>query len=137
MNADKATPQDEQCAAWLAACDDAIAAGTLPNLEPVADSPEVQQRLQRGQGCLRLLNQAWPRQPNPAAARPWTVGRFQIVRELGRGGCGIVFLAHDPQLGRAIALKVPRAKALIDADARQRFLQEARAAGKLDHPNIV
>src|SRR5262249_14116562 len=58
-------------------------------------------------------------------------------RELGRGGMGVVLLAHDPRLRRDVALKVPRAEALLDAEARARFLREARAAAGLDHPSVV
>ncbi len=65
------------------------------------------------------------------------LGRFIIERELGRGGLGIVFLAHDPQLGRKVALKIPRFQALLDDDLRRRFLREAEAAARLSHPNLV
>jgi hypothetical protein len=64
-------------------------------------------------------------------------GRFHILRELGRGGCGIVFLAFDPVLGRRVALKVPRAEALLTPELRGRFLREARLAAGLDHPHVV
>jgi WD40 repeat protein len=68
---------------------------------------------------------------------PTQIGRFHILRELGRGGFGIVYLAHDSQLGRRVALKVPRADIVHSAELRQRFQQEARAAAGLDHPNLV
>ena len=64
-------------------------------------------------------------------------GRFRILRTLGQGGVGIVFLAWDPALRRQVALKVPQPEALITPEARKRFLREARAAAGLDHPNIV
>ena len=66
-----------------------------------------------------------------------TVGRFQVRRLLGRGSFGIVYLAYDPMLDREVALKVPRAEALADADCRARFQREARAAAALDHPHLV
>jgi WD40 repeat protein len=65
------------------------------------------------------------------------LGRFQLRRELGQGAFGIVWLAHDPQLRRDVALKVPRLEALVSPAARERFLREARAAAGLDHPNVV
>src|SRR5262249_48385720 len=56
---------------------------------------------------------------------------------LGQGAFGVVFLASDPQLGRDVALKVPRPEVLMTSELRERFLLEARAAAGLDHPNLV
>ena len=68
---------------------------------------------------------------------PLKLDRFEIIRELGRGGLGIVFLAHDPLLGREVALKAPRPEALLSVELRQRFEREGKAAARLTHPNIV
>jgi serine/threonine protein kinase len=65
------------------------------------------------------------------------VGRFEIERLLGTGGVGLVYLARDSQLGRRVALKVPRLETLVNDDLRERFLREADAAARLSHPNIV
>jgi serine/threonine protein kinase/WD40 repeat protein len=65
------------------------------------------------------------------------LGKFEIVRMLGHGGCGMVFLARDPVLNRPLALKIPRPETLLTPEMRQRFLREGRAAGSLDHPNLV
>ncbi len=65
------------------------------------------------------------------------VGRFEIVREIGRGGHGIVFLARDPQLGRQIALKIPHPNVLLSASLRRRFIREGEAAARLRHPNVL
>ncbi len=63
------------------------------------------------------------------------VGPFELVRELGRGGQGTVWLANDTRLGRAVALKlVPRSP--LFADLAPRFEREARAASRLDHPSL-
>ena len=59
------------------------------------------------------------------------------MRELGRGGFGVVFLAEDLVLGRRVALKLPRPEVLVTPDVRRRFLREAEAASRLDHPHIV
>jgi serine/threonine protein kinase len=68
-----------------------------------------------------------------------TLGRYQILGELGRGGCGIVYRALDPGIGRAVAIKTILADANSPAGAalRERFRREARSAGNLSHPNIV
>ena len=65
------------------------------------------------------------------------LGRFQLLRRLGQGGYGVVFLAHDPALDRELALKVPRPEVLLTESLRHRFLREAESAAALDHPNIV
>jgi len=64
-------------------------------------------------------------------------GRYQITKELGRGSMGVVFQAHDPHIGREIALKVLRPDRVSSEDFVQRFLKEARAIGRMSHPNIV
>jgi tetratricopeptide (TPR) repeat protein len=64
---------------------------------------------------------------------PSRVGRYEVRRLLGRGGMGSVYLAHDPELDRPVALKVPQ---LAGPDAEERFLREARAAAALSHPNL-
>ena len=64
-------------------------------------------------------------------------GRYQIVKELGKGAMGIVYQAHDPEIGRSIAVKVLREDRITTEAFVQRFLKEARAIGRLSHPNIV
>ncbi len=66
-----------------------------------------------------------------------SVGRYQVRELLGSGGMGEVYKAHDPTLGRPVALKVLRAALSADQDRVTRFLQEARAASALNHPNIL
>lgn len=65
------------------------------------------------------------------------VGRYEVRDCLGRGGMATVYRAHDPGIGRDVALKFLHASLCADADCRERFLREARAAGSLSHPNIV
>jgi hypothetical protein len=69
-------------------------------------------------------------------AAPGQLGRYRIVRELGRGAMGTVYLVHDVQLDRPVALKIPHFSADDDAELRQRFVSEARAAANIEHPNI-
>jgi serine/threonine-protein kinase len=64
-------------------------------------------------------------------------GRYSLDRELGRGGMGVVFLARDVALDRPVAIKLLPPALAADADARARFLREARTAARLSHPHIV
>jgi serine/threonine protein kinase/HAMP domain-containing protein len=65
------------------------------------------------------------------------VGRYQVQGSLGRGGMATVYRAHDPDIGRDVAIKFLHASLCEEADCRDRFLREGRAAGGLSHPNIV
>jgi serine/threonine protein kinase/tetratricopeptide (TPR) repeat protein len=67
---------------------------------------------------------------------PEQFGRYQIIRELGRGGMGAVYLAHDRQLDRHVALKIPFFRNDDDADAVERFYREARAMATVQHANL-
>ncbi|OYV64725.1 MAG: hypothetical protein B7Z72_12910 [Gemmatimonadetes bacterium 21-71-4] len=64
-------------------------------------------------------------------------GQYQIVRELGRGGMGVVFLARDLALHRTVAIKVLRHEFVDSEEHRERFRREARFAARLSHPGIV
>ena len=64
-------------------------------------------------------------------------GRYEIVNELGRGTMGVVYKAHDPQIDRMVALKVLRPDRVVSQDFVLRFLREAKAIGRISHPNIV
>src|SRR5687767_15549118 len=64
-------------------------------------------------------------------------GRYSLQRELGRGGMGIVYLAQDVALDRPVALKLLQPSLASQPGLKQRFLNEARTAAKLSHPNIT
>jgi Tol biopolymer transport system component len=68
---------------------------------------------------------------------PRTLGHYEIVRSIGSGGMGEVFLAEDTKLGRKVALKVLAAGMAGDPERRNRFEREARAIAALNHPNII
>ncbi len=72
-----------------------------------------------------------------ADVEPFRIGEFEIRRDLGRGGMGIVYEAYQPSVNRRVALKILPFAALLDSDQVRRFRFEAEIAAKLDHPNIV
>jgi serine/threonine-protein kinase len=73
----------------------------------------------------------------PALAAGTRVGEYEIVRELGRGGMGIVYLGEHPIIRKRVAIKVLVAAWSRDPEMEARFVQEARAANEIGHPNIV
>ena len=118
-------------------------------------SPEEREKFRRAQECLDLLQFASPPPTDQvlhSTARgetlpifsdlesctlPDQLGHFQIVRELGRGGFGIILLANDTALGRQVALKIPLVNGLLIPESQKRFEREAKAAAALSHPAIV
>lgn len=77
----------------------------------------------------------------PEQELPQKLGRYQIVRELGRGAMGVVYEGRDPNIGRRVAIKTARCDVLSGSgmanELMTRFLREAQAAGALNHPNII
>ena len=65
-----------------------------------------------------------------------TLGRYQVLDEIGRGGMGVVYRAVDTTLHRDVALKILPPDLVADPDRRQRFVREARTASRLEHPHI-
>src|SRR5262245_56089058 len=75
--------------------------------------------------------------PAPPTARIRELGDYRIVREVGRGGMGVVYEADQVSLGRRVALKVLPGHMVGDRKALERFRREAKAAARLHHTNIV
>src|SRR5574342_354835 len=94
-------------------------------------------------GALSALLQEIARGPQVGLVDAWaqalrpgrSVGKFELIREIGSGGFGVVWEARDRELGRRVAFKAVRAGGRIGP--REDLLQEAEAAAQLSHPNIV
>lgn len=91
---------------------------------------------ERGALCApcRSADAVWRSVDEPAPTR---LGRYQVRSTLGMGAFGTVYLAHDPELNRDVAVKVSRAGAFASAGVFDKFRAEARHAASLNHPNIV
>jgi eukaryotic-like serine/threonine-protein kinase len=72
-----------------------------------------------------------------AAEQPQLIGRYRVEKILGEGGFGLVYLAHDDQLQRLVAVKVPHPDLVSRPESAEAYLTEARTVASLDHPNIV
>src|SRR6266567_2279806 len=81
-----------------------------------------------------------PRLPVPPEGESWAgreLSHYRIVEKIGEGGMGVVYRAVDLSLGRSIAIKLLPPEKVGDPDRKRRFVQEAKAASALSHPNIV
>lgn len=82
------------------------------------------------------LEDATEKNPAASQAAPANFGRYRILRRLGRGGMGSVYLAHDGQLDRKVALKIPTFRDDEDGEQVERFYREARAMATVQHANL-
>lgn len=90
--------------------------------------------------CIRAISQGSdaPVDPeNEPLELPTQIGRFLIIHELARGGMGVVLKAWDPHLVRNVAVKILHSHLLKDNELKERFYNEARINGQLEHPSIV
>ena len=73
------------------------------------------------------------------APLPEQIGRYRVLGELGRGAMGVVYRAEDPMLNRTVAIKtiLMSSDPAVRAEYEARFRQEAKAAGGLNHPNLI
>ena len=125
----------------VACLDDTTAA--LFAQRKLPDTAPVEAHLDSCEQCRRLIA-ALARGTDPTlpvvrddSAMPDRVGRYRITGVLGAGGMGTVYAAHDPELDRAIAVKLVRPRGVASDEARARFVREARALAKVSHPNVV
>src|SRR5438105_970312 len=117
---------------------------TVENLPPDSFVGKIRKANPSGTTVLPAATQGLPDQAIQSAASPANVPpelashtKYRIVRELGRGGMGIVYLAVQTIMDRPVAIKVMNRNVLEHPDALPRFQGEVRAAARLDHPNIV
>ena len=95
--------------------------------------PELRIRLEACLAGIDFIHRA----TGSASEALSTLGEFQIIRELGRGGMGVVYEAEQTTLRRHVALKVLRFGVVADREAMQRFQREAETVARLHHTNIV
>ena len=115
-----------------------------PIKEYTQKHPELAERIQRTFPALVMMenlapheSQSYPMPETAGGSAPDHLGDYHIIREVGRGGMGIVCEVEQESLGRRVALKVLPKQMLLDPKQKKRFSREAKAAAKLHHTNIV
>jgi WD40 repeat protein/serine/threonine protein kinase len=115
-----------------------LAQGEKPEVEDyVHRHPELADLLRKVLPALQVLEPPTAMSEDGSLLLVGALGDFRIVREVGRGGMGIVYEAQQISLGRRVALKILPFAATMDPRQLQRFHNEARAAASLEHPHIV
>ncbi len=150
MSTEQHSPDDDALFDQLVSYDEALADGdTMEIAVATPQNTDQESPLARLQACLRRLEiDRRARQPRVAAQTPAPdqgppiphlrqIGRFTIVRFLGGGGNGLVYLATDSNLKRDVALKVPRPETFLTPELRSRFVREGQAVAPFKHPNLV
>ena len=146
---DSAADRDQRIAMILSDVADAICQGELVDLEIICgENPDLADEIRRLWGALLVTDTAGAiydegLSDEPGISRwkslslPTTIGDYNLIEELGRGGMGVVFRARQISLDREVAIKmILRGRLASEADL-QRFLAEASATARLEHPNIV
>jgi serine/threonine-protein kinase len=111
--------------------------GLLRAHDAASSRPDFLAQLDAGAATRLLQEDALSRSAAARLAEGAELGPYRIEGMLGQGGMGVVYLAHDPRLGRRVALKLLPPHLQADGTARRRLSEEARAASGLDHPNVA
>ncbi|OJH37374.1 serine/threonine-protein kinase [Cystobacter ferrugineus] len=134
----KACPQETTLSDFLAGVLSEEHRGlVLAHVQHCADCQWV---LAAGEGARALSSPSavLVQEPSPALLAPGTtVSRYVVRERIGSGAMGVVYAAHDPELGRRVALKVLRPEGQHRQELQQRLLREAQSLARLSHPNVV
>lgn len=146
------SPHDHRLAALLSDMADEVAAGREVDFAAICDqNPELASDLRRLWGAVLVTDiagvaseQLPAADPSDQGNRRWqrlqlptTIGDYELQEEIGRGGMGVVFRAMQVSLGRSVAVKMILRGRLASDNDLQRFLSEASATARLQHPHIV
>lgn len=141
--------REQRLADILSEAADAVCRGDLMDLHSkYQDHPDLENELRRLFGTMLVTDTAGASRDEGVAAPesegrwrslrlPVEIGDYRLEEEIGRGGMGVVFRAHQISLKRIVAVKMILRGRLASAIDTSRFLSEARATAKLEHPNIV
>jgi serine/threonine protein kinase len=129
-------PEPPHVETLLEQCILALEAGDQPAMDSVlAANPAVAPLLRQRIEHLSVLGIL--KAPRPLVAIPDRLGEFRLLRQIGRGGMGVVYLAEQTSLQREVALKLVHPELLVFRQARERFRREVLAVARLQHPGIV
>lgn len=146
---DSSSDHERQLAQLLAHLTDRVQRGEAIDLEQICrERPELAAELRELWGTIMVANaigsdstlgdgQTVPDRRDEPDALPRRIGEYELDREIGRGGMGVVYLARQMRLNRQLAVKMILRGPLASQGDRDRFLAEAQAAARLDHPGIV
>src|SRR5262245_20162682 len=136
-------PDDPQAQKWLEAYLEELHSGRVADRSAILrERPDLSSALD----CLDALDRIAPvgnadeaatLPPSSLAEAGRRIGKYEIERELGRGGMGVVFLARDRDMDRRVALKMILAGEVSSSESLYRFQSEVRASAQLDHEGIV
>ena len=117
--------------------EDQLAGKDIDPSEVIRDYPDIAESLRARFQAVELIDRAFNELRQDAGGTPRRLGEYEVLREIGRGGMGVVYEAYQTSMARNVALKVLSPAITSTKRAVKRFQREARAAGRLQHTNIV